>query len=117
IRGDADREEDRLRKLNRDAEDAFGELNALSADSAFDSHAVNADHFGGRLGEDLDFTAFHQDANAHLRRLRKLRELSLEMERKHEEAARLQRRASEQKQEVDELRGRLRDLDQWFGEA
>ncbi|SDE10028.1 TIGR02680 family protein [Bhargavaea beijingensis] len=117
IRSEADREEDRLRNLERDADDAFGELEALSAESAFDGHAVNSNHFKDRLGEDLDFTAFHQDANAHLRRLRNLREVALEAERKHEEAARLQRRASEQKQEVDELRGRIRALDQWFGEA
>lgn len=117
IRSEIDREDDQLRSLHRDAADAFVEMEGLSSECAFDEHEVNVNHFRDRLGENLDFTAFHQDVNTHLRRLRNLREIALDAERKHEESARLQRRASEQKQEVDELRGRLRDLDQWFGEA
>lgn len=116
LREQLNEEQDQLLNHERDSADLLLDMQSLALDAAFSAHAVNADHLDRHAGDEVDFTAWLKDADTHGRLLDELKELAAESDRKSEEAEKLQRRSSVQKQEVDRLRGRISDLDHWFEE-
>ncbi|MFK4997074.1 hypothetical protein ACI2OX_04270 [Bacillus sp. N9] len=105
-----------MRKHELEMKEVLNELEVDATESAFLNHEVNRSHFERHQEQSIDFTVWQQEAKDHEQLLSSLKQLVIEEERLTEAHLDLQRKSSEKKQKIDELRQQQEHLERWFTE-
>lgn len=103
-------------KQKKKLEELLNELATDAEEASFPQHAVNEEDFKRHAGYGFDFTIWQHEARSHEELLLEMKSVSEQKDRLRSEHDDLHQQSSEQLQKIDNTRGSLRDLENWFTE-